>query len=61
MKAAFRVYDSYLDALTDYANLLSNNSRYAKVTTAKTAEEGAHALQEAGYATDPKYAKSWWA
>ena len=57
VKAAFRVYDSYLDALTDYANLLSNNSRYAKVTTAKTAEEGAHALQEAGYATDPKYAK----
>ncbi|MDR7341937.1 flagellar protein FlgJ [Pantoea alhagi] len=57
VKAAFRVYDSYVDALTDYANLLSKNSRYAKVTTAKTAEEGAHALQEAGYATDPKYAK----
>ncbi|MEQ4530578.1 MAG: flagellar assembly peptidoglycan hydrolase FlgJ [Mixta sp.] len=57
VKAAFRVYDSYIDALADYANLLSKNPRYEKVTTAKTAEEGAHALQEAGYATDPKYAK----
>jgi flagellar protein FlgJ len=57
VKAAFRVYDSYLDALTDYVNLLSKNPRYAAVKGAKSAEEGAHALQAAGYATDPKYAK----
>ncbi|HAT23405.1 MAG TPA: flagellar assembly peptidoglycan hydrolase FlgJ, partial [Pantoea septica] len=37
--------------------LLSNNPRYAAVTSAQTAEQGAHALQAAGYATDPKYAQ----
>ncbi|MFD1803138.1 flagellar assembly peptidoglycan hydrolase FlgJ [Mixta tenebrionis] len=57
VKAAFRVYDSYLDALTDYVSLLSKNPRYAAVKGARSAEEGAHALQAAGYATDPKYAK----
>lgn len=56
VKAAFRVYSSYLEALSDYVNLLSRNPRYAAVTTAATAEQGAQALQRAGYATDPGYA-----
>ncbi|OON40689.1 flagellar rod assembly protein/muramidase FlgJ [Izhakiella australiensis] len=57
VKQKFRVYDSYFDALNDYVKLLSNNPRYAAVTTASTAEQGAHALQKAGYATDPHYAQ----
>jgi Muramidase (flagellum-specific) len=36
--------------------MLSRNPRYAAVTNAATAEQGAQALQNAGYATDPQYA-----
>lgn len=57
VKAKFRVYDSYFDALNDYVKLISNNPRYSAVTTAETPEQGARALQAAGYATDPKYAQ----
>lgn len=57
VNAKFRVYDSYSEALQDYVNLLSNNPRYAAVTSASSAEQGARALQAAGYATDPKYAQ----
>lgn len=57
VKATFRVYSSYLEALSDYVNLLSRNPRYAAVTQAATAEQGAQALQSAGYATDPQYAR----
>ncbi|MCT2386365.1 flagellar assembly peptidoglycan hydrolase FlgJ [Erwinia pyrifoliae] len=56
VKAAFRVYDSYSDALTDYARLLTNNPRYRHVAQSTSAEQGAHALQAGGYATDPAYA-----
>jgi len=37
--------------------MLTRNPRYAAVTTAASAEEGAKALQSAGYATDPNYAR----
>lgn len=57
VKAKFRVYSSYLEALSDYVGLLTRNPRYAAVTSAATAEQGAQALQNAGYATDPKYAQ----
>jgi len=57
VKQKYRVYDSYFDALNDYVKLLSNNPRYAAVTTASSPEQGAQALQAAGYATDPKYAQ----
>jgi flagellar protein FlgJ len=57
VKAAFRVYQSYADALHDYSSLLVRNTRYQKVTQANTPEQAAHALQEGGYATDPQYAK----
>lgn len=57
VKAKFRVYDSYFEALNDYVKMLSNNPRYSAVTTAETPEQGARALQAAGYATDPKYAQ----
>ncbi|KVN00979.1 flagellar assembly peptidoglycan hydrolase FlgJ [Burkholderia stagnalis] len=56
--AKFRAYDSYEHAMTDYANLLKNNPRYAGVLSAGRSVEGfAHGLQKAGYATDPNYAK----
>jgi flagellar protein FlgJ len=57
VKAKFRVYSSYLEALSDYVGLLTRNPRYAAVTQAATAEQGAQALQSAGYATDPNYAR----
>ncbi|WP_054178687.1 flagellar assembly peptidoglycan hydrolase FlgJ [Trabulsiella odontotermitis] len=57
VKAKFRVYSSYLEALSDYVGLLTRNPRYAAVTNAATAEQGAQALQNAGYATDPNYAR----
>jgi flagellar protein FlgJ len=57
VKAKFRVYSSYLEALSDYVGILTRNPRYAAVTNAATAEQGAQALQSAGYATDPKYAQ----
>ncbi|NTZ87003.1 flagellar assembly peptidoglycan hydrolase FlgJ [Burkholderia metallica] len=56
--AKFRAYDSYEHAMTDYANLLKNNPRYAGVLSASRSVEGfAHGMQKAGYATDPNYAK----
>ncbi|SJN13693.1 Flagellar protein FlgJ [peptidoglycan hydrolase] [Halomonas citrativorans] len=53
----FRVYDSFEHSLTDYANLIGKNSRYAAVVQAPNAEQAAHALQRGGYATDPRYAQ----
>ncbi|WP_114193674.1 flagellar assembly peptidoglycan hydrolase FlgJ [Edaphovirga cremea] len=57
VKASFRVYGSYVEAIADYVKLLTNNPRYAQVAAANTPEQAAHALQAAGYATDPLYAK----
>lgn len=57
VKAAFRVYPSYSDALSDYTSLLVNNPRYQHVAKSDTPEKAAHALQSGGYATDPAYAK----
>ncbi|WP_438394780.1 flagellar assembly peptidoglycan hydrolase FlgJ [Caballeronia sp. DA-9] len=54
----FRSYDSYEDALTDYASVLKSNPRYAPVVEASRDAVGfAHGMQKAGYATDPQYAK----
>ena len=56
IKAQFRVYGSYVEAMADYVKLLTNNPRYAEVANARSPEQAAHALQQAGYATDPQYA-----
>ncbi|CFQ36539.1 flagellar assembly peptidoglycan hydrolase FlgJ [Yersinia bercovieri] len=56
-KARFRVYGSYVEAVSDYVKLLTQNPRYANVAAAQSPEQGAHALQQAGYATDPQYAQ----
>jgi flagellum-specific peptidoglycan hydrolase FlgJ len=54
----FRVYDHATNSFKDRIEFLRQNSRYAKagVFLAKTPEDQAQALQDAGYATDPKYA-----
>ncbi|SER11925.1 flagellar protein FlgJ [Nitrosomonas sp. Nm51] len=52
----FRAYNSYEEGFRDYANLLSNNPRYADVINSQNATDFAHGLQQAGYATDPHYA-----
>jgi flagellar protein FlgJ len=54
----FRAYDSYQEAMTDYANLLKGNPRYAQVINSSRDVNGfANGMQRAGYATDPHYAK----
>ncbi len=54
----FRAYESYADSFRDYAKLMSENPRYAKVLEQGESVQGfARALQNAGYATDPKYAE----
>jgi peptidoglycan hydrolase FlgJ len=58
VKAKFRAYDSYDDAMVDYAKLLKNNPRYANTMASSHDAVGfATGLQRAGYATDPAYAK----
>ncbi|BBJ22473.1 flagellar assembly peptidoglycan hydrolase FlgJ [Candidatus Nitrotoga sp. AM1P] len=53
----FRAYSSYTEAFSDYAHLLRDNPRYAQVLqSGQGSSELAHALQRAGYATDPDYA-----
>jgi flagellar protein FlgJ len=56
--AAFRAYASYTDSFQDFAKLLQNSRRYA-TALANTHDAGKYAasLQQAGYATDPRYAE----
>ncbi len=56
IRDAFRVYESYEAAFTDYGRLISGQPRYAAVGTAPSAEQAARELQAGGYATDPAYA-----
>ena len=54
----FRAYPSYAESFADYANLLKSNPRYAGTLKSGTnAAQFANSLQQAGYATDPNYAK----
>ena len=56
--AKFRAYSSYAEAFQDYANLMSKNPRYGEVLQQNSdVTEMAQAIQDAGYATDPKYAE----
>ena len=52
----FRSYASYAEAFQDYARLLSDSPRYAGVLGQTEATGFARSLQQAGYATDPRYA-----
>lgn len=55
-KAGFRVYNSYDQAFSDYARLIDSSPHYAAARQAATPEAAARALQNGGYATDPRYA-----
>ncbi len=56
--AAFRSYDSFGESLQDYATFLQSNPRYQQaLTQTHDANSFAKGLQQAGYATDPNYAK----
>lgn len=62
VNAEFRVYGSNEKALNDRVKFLQENPRYAKsglfdLGTKGDLEKEATALQKAGYATDPEYAK----
>ena len=57
MVEKFRAYSSYAEGFSDYANLLLDNPRYAKVLKSTDAATFANGLQRAGYATDPLYAE----
>lgn len=57
-KADFRKYSNYADSFSDYVQFMKNNSRYAQVLEkGNDSAAYADALQSAGYATDPEYAK----
>jgi len=54
----FRAYPSLREGFEDYVNFLKENTRYDSATKGGlTPEEYAGSLQDAGYATDPKYAE----
>lgn len=58
MVQRFRAYGSYEESFADYARLMQESPRYAKVVAAGSdAKAFAHGLQKAGYATDPAYAE----
>ena len=55
--AKFRSYASYDESFRDYANMMKDNPRYAKVVASGASPQAfAMGLQRAGYATDPAYA-----
>lgn len=56
--ASFRAYDSYAQSFEDYVSFLQNNGRYEKaLSSTENPERFVKELQQAGYATDPNYAR----
>lgn len=56
----FKVYENVTESIEDHALLMVNGTNwnpelYHPVIEAATYEEASHALQQAGYATDPTY------
>jgi flagellar protein FlgJ len=59
-RADFRAYPSSAASFADYVDLIGNTPRYAAaLANADNPEAYAHAVQAAGYATDPGYADKW--
>ena len=57
-QANFRAYNSYAESFNDYAQFLQSNGRYQEaLAVSDQPKKFAKELQEAGYATDPKYAE----
>lgn len=55
--AKFRKYRSPEQSFIDHGNFLRKNKRYAKLFNSYQWQSWAYGLQDAGYATDPNYAK----
>jgi flagellar protein FlgJ len=56
--APFRAYDSLNESVNDYIDFLSSSDRYqSALQNNGNVEHFLHGLQQAGYATDPNYAK----
>jgi flagellar protein FlgJ len=55
--AAFRCYASWDESFADHIKFYKRNPRYAPCFRETTPEGWAHAVQVAGYSTDPNYAK----
>jgi flagellar protein FlgJ len=56
--ASFRAYDSYQQSFNDYVSFLQGNGRYQEaLAVTDKPERFVRELQEAGYATDPQYAR----
>jgi len=54
----FRSYNSFSDSFADYVKFLQSNPRYSQaLKQVSNPEEFLRALQSAGYATDPAYAR----
>lgn len=57
-QAQFRAYGSVAESFEDYVRFLSDNPRYADALRRGPSADGfVQSLQEAGYATDPRYAE----
>lgn len=53
----FRAYGSPADSLADYVDFIQTNPRYQQaLSSAGNDQAYIHAIQDAGYATDPQYA-----
>lgn len=56
--ASFRAYDSFAQSFEDYVSFLQDNGRYQKaLSSTDNPERFVRELQQAGYATDPNYAR----
>ncbi|MFQ5660590.1 MAG: flagellar assembly peptidoglycan hydrolase FlgJ [Gammaproteobacteria bacterium] len=56
--SAFRVYNSYQQSFNDYVDFITQDGRYRQaLDKADDAHAYIQALHQAGYATDPEYAK----
>ncbi|MGP0172391.1 flagellar assembly peptidoglycan hydrolase FlgJ [Pseudomonas sp. NCHU5208] len=56
--ASFRTYESYAHSFDDYVRFLQDNGRYEKaLNVTENPERFVKELQQAGYATDPNYAR----
>ena len=56
--AKFRAYHSFEQSFADYVSFIKNNSRYeSALDRVQDSVQYIQALQDAGYATDPKYAE----
>ena len=57
-RSDFRSYNSLADSFSDYGNFITSNKRYEQALQHDSNDERyIEELQQAGYATDPKYAE----